>query len=191
MVAALVVGDEALAAGRHPTHRALQSARGESHDRFFRIELALVAEAAADVGGDDAHRALRQAELLGDHAPDVVRHLGRTQERELGVAGRRYCKRSARLDRGADQTIVEEFDTRPRARLTQTRLATAFSSPRAQRKQILPGAASCSCGAPDGHCGMSVDDRGEGVVFHLHQLGGVERPTRIAVRDHSAIGSPT
>jgi hypothetical protein len=32
MVAALVVGDEALGSGRNPTHRALQSARCEGHD---------------------------------------------------------------------------------------------------------------------------------------------------------------
>src|SRR6478672_9954514 len=45
---------------------------------------------------------------------------------------------------------------------------TAFSSPRAQR-----------------HCGTGVDDSGEGVELHLHQLGGVEGE-RVAVRDHSA-----
>ncbi len=77
MIARLVVDQEALGAGCDPAHRAAEPARREGDDAFLRIELALVAEAAADVGRDHAQRALGDAELLGHRAADVMRRLGR------------------------------------------------------------------------------------------------------------------
>jgi hypothetical protein len=49
--------------------------------------LALGAEAAADVGRDDAHRVLRDLELLGDELADVVRHLRRGVKQQLVALG--------------------------------------------------------------------------------------------------------
>ena len=59
---------------------------------------------------------------------------------------------------------------------------TAASSPRAKRKQTLPGAASCSCGAPRA-ARRAIDDGGERLVVDLDQFGRILRLRR-RVRDH-------
>ena len=110
MIARLVVGNEALRARADPAHRPPQPPRRPGDDALFGVELALVAEAAADIGRDDAQRALRDAELLGDRAADVVRRLRGAVERQ--PVGRRVDRRhrGTRLDRGADEAIVHEID---------------------------------------------------------------------------------
>src|SRR5215475_9244232 len=74
--------------------------------------LALVAEAAADVGRDDAHACLGDPELLRYIAADVMRHLRCAVERELAVGRIGDRDDGARLDRRANQPIVDEIDAR-------------------------------------------------------------------------------
>src|SRR3546814_10282904 len=65
MVAAMGVGQEGLGAVRGPFNRLSQLAGGPETDRFFRIVENLRAEAAADIGGNDADLVFRQAEDEG------------------------------------------------------------------------------------------------------------------------------
>ena len=52
---------------------------------------------------------------------------------------------------------------------------TAASSPRAQRKQTLPGAASCNCGASCCLRGARIGDGGKRLIVDRDALGGVRR----------------
>ena len=110
VIARLVVGQKALRPRRHPAHRAEEPPRRPDHERLLGIELALVAEAAADVGRDHPQRALGDAELLGDLLADVVRRLRRTHQREPAGGGLDGGERGARLERRADEAVVDEID---------------------------------------------------------------------------------
>src|SRR5258707_14946734 len=72
VTAPLIVGNEALAAGRDPFHRAAQPPRRPGHNGLFGIMLAFVAKATADVRRDEADRGLRQSELRGDGAAELI-----------------------------------------------------------------------------------------------------------------------
>ena len=129
MIACLVVGEEAFGAGGDEAHGAPEPARRPGDEPLLGIDLALVAEAAADVRRDHAQRALGNAELLGHLLADVVRSLRRARERE-GAGHRVDCrKRRARLERGADEAIVDEIDRdlvrRARERGAHRRLVAA------------------------------------------------------------------
>ncbi len=108
MIAALIVGDKTFRPARDPAHRTAQPPRGPGDDPLLGIELALVAEAAADVGRHHAQRALGDAELLRHLAADVVRGLRRRVKRKLLAL--RFGHDRARLDRRAGQAIVDEVD---------------------------------------------------------------------------------
>ena len=136
MIARLVVGDEALRARSDPADRSPQPARRPGDDAFLGIELALVAETAADIGRDDAQRALRDAELLGDRAADVVRRLRRAIERE--PVGHRVDRgdRGARLDRRADQPVVDEVDRDDMRRRLERRAYRRFVAARRAKADV-------------------------------------------------------
>ena len=75
--------DEVLAAVLDPLDRPAQMSRQPADERFFRIEAALGAEAAAHVRGrDHAHAVLGQVEQIGKHGADRVGRLGRVPHRE-------------------------------------------------------------------------------------------------------------
>ena len=59
LVAAVIAGQELLAAAGAPVHRALELARRPGADHVFRIQLGLHAETTADIADDDAHLFLR------------------------------------------------------------------------------------------------------------------------------------
>src|SRR5262249_20805662 len=65
VIAALVVRQKTFGTPRRPAHRTVEPARGPGDDRLLGIELALVSEAAADIGRNHAQRALTDTELLG------------------------------------------------------------------------------------------------------------------------------
>ena len=65
VVAALAVGEEGFLAFRDPAHRLAELAGGVGGQHMFGVEEELHAEAAADIGGDDAHGGGIDAE---DHA---------------------------------------------------------------------------------------------------------------------------
>ena len=73
-LAAVVGGDELLAAREHQLARPARGAR-QGGDVGLVVELALAAEAAAQVRDDDAHLVLGQAERVGDAGAGAERHL--------------------------------------------------------------------------------------------------------------------
>ena len=75
VLAAIGAGREMLAAVLDPAHRMAATHRQPRQADFFRQQDALVAEAAADVGRNDADLALLHAEAFGKAAAHDMRHL--------------------------------------------------------------------------------------------------------------------
>ena len=180
VAAALIVGDEALAAGGDPFHRPPQPPRRPGDDGLLGIMLALVAEAAADVGRDQADGGLRQAKLLGHGAADVMRHLRRGIEREL--AGAAVGQHRARLDRSADQPVVGEVEPHHMRRAVERLAHRGFIAAReaeadiARRRLVQLRRALR-------HRRAAVDDDGQRLIVDLQQIGRVLR-LRARFRDH-------
>ena len=113
LVAAVVVGQHRFGARGYPLDRPADTARGPDDDGFFGIDLALHAETAAHVAGDDADAAFRDMQdLVGEaltHAMHVLR---------AGIEGVAPCPRikvayaAARLHRHRAQAVVEERQPR-------------------------------------------------------------------------------
>ncbi len=71
----------------------------------------LRAEAAADIGGNDAQLVLRDVQHEGAHQqPDHVRVLAGGVEREIARGGIELAHRRARLHRIRDQSIIEQIE---------------------------------------------------------------------------------
>src|SRR5699024_12876957 len=84
--AAVKGGGEVLWAVFVPAHRMAQSVcEGGRHD-FLATDDALLAETAADIGGDDAHLAFGQSQCLRDCGPYLMRDLCGNFDHELIVA---------------------------------------------------------------------------------------------------------
>ena len=75
-----------LAAILDPTERLSELEREPRDAELLRLQHAFVAEAAAHVGRDHAHAALRDPEMLGERGADHVRHLRRGMHHELAGA---------------------------------------------------------------------------------------------------------
>ena len=98
-VAAEAGGDQVAGLVLDPLHRPLEQDRGEDRHDVARVDRHLVAEAAAEVGRDDADHVLGQ---LGDQrhgGPDDVRRLGGHVDGELGRRPVEVGDRAAALDR--------------------------------------------------------------------------------------------
>ena len=109
MVAAMRVGQEGLAALGRPLDRPADALAGPDQRRLFRIQEDLRAEAAADIGRDDAHLAFGQAQHEGAHQQplDVRVLVGHVQR--VGVVVPRVVRVGrARLHRVGDQAVVVE-----------------------------------------------------------------------------------
>ena len=147
VVAALRVGQERLAAFGRPFHRPPQLARRVTSQHVFGIEEQLHAEAAADIGGDDAEFVRlgvehRRHQVL--HQPAALR---------VGVQcpapGRRVVlrHRDARLHRRHDDTVVhhrQPGDVRGLANCA----SVAALSPISQSKARLCGTSGQTSGMP-------------------------------------------
>ena len=178
--AALIVRHEAFAARRDPSHRTPQAARGPCDDRLFRIVLSLVAEAAADVGGDQPDRGLRQAKLLGDRAADVMRHLGRAIERQL--AGAAIRQHGAGLDGRADQPVVGEIEPDHMRRAFECLLHGGHVAARKSEADVA-GRAVVQLRRALLDCLAAVDDRRKRLIFDVDKFGGALR-LRMCLRNH-------
>ena len=75
VLAAIGAGGQMLAAILDPAHRMAAAHRQPRQADFLRQQDALVAEAAADIGRDDADLALLDAEAFGQAVAHDVRHL--------------------------------------------------------------------------------------------------------------------
>ncbi len=172
VIAALVVGDEALAAGADPFHRPPQPEREPGNDRLLGIVLAFVAEAAADVGRDQADRGLRQAELFGDDAADVVRHLGRDIKRQL--AGVAVGQHRARLDRRADQAVVDEVEPHHMGGTLQC-LAHRGVIAALEAEAGIAGCHGMHLRRAGAQRLARIHHRGQHLIIHRDRVGGVLR----------------
>src|SRR5581483_8981345 len=65
-VAAVDGGGDVLAPGLNPLHRLAEFHGKRGNEAFFAIDIQLAAEAAADLGSDDAHGSFRQADHQGN-----------------------------------------------------------------------------------------------------------------------------
>ena len=175
VAAALVIRDEALAAGGDPFHRPPQPPRRPGDDGLLGIVLALVAEAAADVGRDQTDGGLRQPKLLGDGAADVMRHLRRGIERELARAA--VGQHRARLDRSADQPVVGEVEPHHVRRAVERLAHRGFVAPREAEADVA-GRRLVQLRRALLHRGAAVDDDGQRLVVDRQQIGGVLAPAR-------------
>ena len=110
MVAAVGVGKEGFGTVAGPFHRAADLLRGPQRHHFFRIDVDLRAEAAADIGRDHA-----QLVLGGDvvecrqHQTRDMRILRGRIEREMLFGLIVVGDRRARLHRVRHQAVVGEF----------------------------------------------------------------------------------
>ena len=86
MFAAVGAGNQMLATILDPAERRSELPSEPGDAQLFRLQHAFVAEAAAHVGRDHAHAALRDPEMLGDRGADHVRHLRRGMDHELVAA---------------------------------------------------------------------------------------------------------
>ena len=99
MVARMRRGLHRLAPLLDPLHRPAQMHRQHTERDVFGIEDRLHAEAAADVGRDDADAILGQAEHLAQQMADEVRYLRGRPERELALARAPVRDATAALER--------------------------------------------------------------------------------------------
>ena len=78
----------------------------EAHQRLFGVDVELGAEAAADLGRDDAQQILRHAENAGDQGAQQVRDLGGGIQGQRFLAGAPLGDHAARLHGGRDQALA-------------------------------------------------------------------------------------
>ena len=91
--------EQVLAARFDPAHGTAEQPRRRGGGELFAVERNLLAEAAADVRRDHAHRALRNSEARRQRRAHRMRDLRRVPERERLVARQPACETPACLDR--------------------------------------------------------------------------------------------
>ncbi len=175
MVAAVHVGEECLLPVGTPFDRPAEALRGPRDQHRFRIELAAQAEAAADIGRDDAHLLFRHLEGDIGHAvlhPDDA--LRRRVERVFFLLRVPFADRDARLHRAADDAVVDEIERDDLVRLGEGGLdilaVMALPMDAQVRAMLRPY---------EGRAGVvragEIDDRGQAIIFDFDQFGGVAR----------------
>ncbi len=164
----------------HFTGRSIFLRRPDAH-RLFRIDEDLRAEAAADIGRDDAELVLgREPDERREHETRDMRVLARRVERQRVRAGIVLADRGARLHRVRDQAIVDEVDLRHMrgGREGGFRRGLVAEMPVVDR---VVGRDVVDRGAADR--GLEIDDRRQHVIFDVQLLGGV-LGLSVGVRDH-------
>ena len=112
VVATLIVGDEGLGAVLLPLHWPRKPAAGPDHERMLRIDESLHAEAAADIGRDQAEHVLRHFEhRLGERVAHEMRTLRCGVERGAPAVRIVVGNGVARLHRIGHDAIVDQFES--------------------------------------------------------------------------------
>ena len=119
-------------------------------------------------------RAFGDAELLGDQAADMVRHLGRAVERELVARRIDGRDRGARLDRRPDQAVVDEIDARHMGGGLQRLLHRRFVAARPAEADIA-GRIVVELRRARLDRRARIDHDRQRRIGDLDRLGGVER----------------
>ena len=112
-------GDQVPGLVLDPLDRALQQDGSQDGADVPGVDGDLVAEAAADVGGDDPDHVLRQFGDQRDRGPDDVRRLGRHVYGELGRGPVEVRDRAAAFDRAGVRARVVQLQPRDHVRLLE------------------------------------------------------------------------
>ena len=181
MVAAMRVGEEGLAAVGRPFDRPLQLLRSPGADRFFRIDIDLRPEAAADIGGDNPELGFRNAQHEGtDHKPRQMRVLRGGEQRVGLVDGVVFRHGGTRLHRVRNKTVVPHFQLDHRGSLGQRGLGGGLVAKLEIEIHVVRHV------LVDLHAfggGGQINDRSQDLVIDLDKLGRVTRLLQ-RFRDH-------
>ena len=109
LIARVRRGEEVLVPVLEPGNGAAQPASEPDEDDVFGKELHLLAEAAPDIGRDDAQIRFRHAERIGEPRAQHVRHLHRAGERHAAARLVPRCKPGARLQQGATYVDLNDL----------------------------------------------------------------------------------
>ena len=139
LLAVVAHGREIFAAALHPLDRPSEPVGRGGHQDLLGIDRPL-AEAAADVGHDDAHVLDRQAER-GDHVAQRVRALRGRRHHERARIAVGVGEDAARLDRHGAETRVPQPLVDDEVRARQRPLGVADGAARHQGRVVGP--ASC------------------------------------------------
>ena len=154
-----------------PLDRTAELAREHERERFLRVDVELRPEAAADLGRDHAKLRLGNARHHRERDPRDVRDLRRRPHRQLAGRGERLHDQAAGLHRVRDQPLLPVTLLDRNFRIRELFLDLAGGEvPRvaAVRAEVVV----------DDRCAvleraLRIDDRGQGVVLDLHELGRV------------------
>ncbi len=180
VVAALGVAEEMLGAVGDPVHRLAGQLGGNRRERIFAIGKQLGAEAAADIGRDDAHLFRRDAEhRLADDIADGVAALAAERQRDSGRCALSYSRdHRAGIHVVGDEPLVDERERHGRGGRLR-RLLGLRPSPRSISKARLPGRSGHTSGAIGERKAASASITcGNGLPFDLDRLGGIARLDR-------------
>ena len=173
VVAAMRVGKEGLAAVGRPFDRTLQLLRYPGADCFFRIDINLRSEAAADIGGDNAELGFRNAQHEGtNHKPCQMRVL-RGGEQRVGLVDGvifRYC--GTGLHRVWNKTVVPHFQLDHGGGVCQRGLGGGFVAKLEIEIHVVRHI------LVDLHAlggGSQINNRCQDLVINLDKLGRVTR----------------
>ena len=172
----------ALAASLGPLDRAAEPPRNGERECFFRVDVQLRAEAAADIGSD--HTELRLGNPCDPAQRDArdVRHLCGRPQRELARRRDRCHEHRARLDRIRDQPVLAvALRHGHRGLREQTVDLTRFERPRVAR--IRPELVVDEWRTVRER-GLRIDDRRQRVVLDLDQLCRILRGAAARRCDH-------
>ena len=170
MLAGIGAGGEVLAPVLDPAQRPAGAHRRPRDRDLLGLEHALVAEAAAHVGGDHAHVRLVEPQELREPGADEMRHLGGCVHHELSlalvVAGehRLAFHRHHALAGGAVLALDDDRGAHP------DRLDVAVDRG-CQEEIVVPLVVHSGCAGPAR--GEAVGDRGQRFEVELHRLGDV------------------
>jgi hypothetical protein len=174
-VAAMLVGEQHLAALAAPFDRAAELARRHQGQAMLDILPALGAEAATDIAGDDANLRFRDLEhIAGQHVANAMRVL------HIGMQGEALVIRIVSADRTARLHILRMDAADDVFALDDMRGARESRVGRGLVAGLEDMADVVGVLVPDArraglHRVLGIDDRGQLLVIDLDQLGRVFR----------------
>ncbi len=168
LVAAVVHGHVALAAGLGPLDRPAELAGDQHREHFLGGDLELGAEATAHVGGDDPDVLLRDAEEGRQREPQHVRDLGGRPQGDLTghVTARDH---RARFHRARDQPLLPVVPLDHHRRIPES----GDGVPLLEDPLVALVARLVHLRRALGQGGAHVEDRGQRLVFDIHRRGGI------------------
>ena len=175
-------GEEVLGARLHPLDRPAHAARHGGDQHLLRIGVPLAAEAAADVGREDAHVLLREPQGAGDRGAHRVGHLGRAPHREASIVGRRPRQDAARLQRHRRDPRERQPGLDDHLRLGESRLDGAHRALGGTGDVVGPLREDAR--RAGGERRVDVGGRGQDLVVDAHREGGVGGAIAIVGEHH-------